>query len=227
MGRPIRYARFDRGFCGEEIYSELEVDLVRYAIKTRMTGRIGEALNGVRFREITGDGDTTQIEVAEVQVKCTGWSRIRRVVIVRQQERDPAQRCLGDLGWRYEAIVTSLEGRPEDIWRFYNRRCQAENLIKELKEGYGIDKLSNCSFGANDADLVLKMIAFNLMWSFRHEVLPEKWRPFTIRTLRVQLLRIPGVLVRHARRVHLRLADWYAHIEEFAAIRGRVDAMVT
>ena len=227
IGRPVEYARFDRGFCGEDIYSELERDRVGYAIKSKLTRRIKDALQGATFREITCEGDASQIEVTEVEVKLSGWSRTRRVVVVRLRERDPDQLWLGDWGWRYEAVVTSLDWAPEDVWRFYNRRCQAENVIKELKEGYGIDKLSTGSFGANDADLVLKVISYNLVWSFRNEVLPPEWRPLTIRTLRTHLLRIPGVLMSHARQLRLRLASWYAHVERFAGIRARVAALVT
>ncbi len=225
IGRPIKFARFDRGFCGEDVYSALEGDSVGYAIKSRVTTRIGTALQNATWREITDDDCATQIQVTDVEVKLTGWTRTRRVVVVRLRDRDSVQCSLGDWSWRYEAVVTSLDWVPEDVWRFYNRRCQAENLIKELKQGYGIDKLSTGSFGANDADLVLKFISYNLMWSFRHEVLPPQWRPFTIRRLRIQLLRIPGVLVSHSNRLRVRLASWYAYVEQFIAIRGRVEEL--
>ena len=74
-------------------------------------------------------------------------------------------------------------------------------------------------------DLVLKVISFNLVWAFRHDVLPSEWRPVTIRTLRNLLLRVPGVLCTHAGQWYVRLASWYKHQEVFAEIRGRVDAM--
>jgi len=227
IDRPIRYARMDRGFRGEDVYAEFEADEVGYAIKTRETKGVRQALRDAAFVEITCDGDAEQIEVAEVEVKLTGWSHSRRVVTVRRRLRDREQLWLGDWGWRYESIVTNLDWSAEDVWRFYNRRCQAENLIKELKDGYGIDKLSTGSFGANDADLMLKVISYNLVWAFRHDVLPSEWRPFTIRTLRNVLLRIPAVLRTQGRQWYIRLASWYAHQEAFAGIRCRVDAMVT
>ena len=227
IGRPIRFVRLDRGFRGEDVYAEFESDEVGYTVKAARTKRIDEALDSARFTEVTGKGDVEQIEVTEVRVQLSGWSRQRRVVVVRRRLRDTEQQWLGDWGWRYECIVTNLDWSAEDIWRFYNRRCQAENLIKELKEGYGIDKMSTGSFGANDADLVLKVLSYNLIWAFRHAALPKKWRPFTIRTLRKMLLRIPGVLRTHAGQFYVRLADWFAHQSVFWEIRRRVDALVT
>ncbi len=227
IGRPIRYVRLDRGFRGEDVYVAFESDEVGYTVKSTKSKRIREALCNAEFVEFTCEGDGDQIEVTEVMVKLSGWSRQRRVVVVRRRQRNPAQQWLGAWGWRYECIVTNLDWSAEDIWRFYNRRCQAENLIKELKEGYGIDKLSTGSFGANDADLVLKVISYNLIWAFRHAALPRKWRPFTIRTLRKMLLRIPGVLRTHAGQHYVRLADWFAHQGVFWEIRRRVHTLVT
>jgi len=225
IGRPIIAVRLDRGFRGEVVYVELETDETDYAIKAAETKRIREAKQDIEYEEITCEGDCEQIEVSEIVVKLSGWSRSRRVVIVRRRQRDPDQLWLLDWGWRYECIVTNMGWSPEDVWRFYNQRCQAENLIKELKQGFGIDMLSTGSFGANDADLVLKVISHTLVWGFRHDVLPSEWRPFTIRTLRNALLRIPGVLRTHSGQWYIRLASWYAHQEAFAGIRRRVDAM--
>lgn len=228
IGRPIAFARFDRGFAGEEMYATLEGDDVSYTIKTRITKRIEEAVEAAVFHEITDETAPLQIQAAEVTVKLSGWSRTRRVVIIRIRECHPddGQLRLFTWGWRYEAIVTNLDWVPEDVWRFYNRRCQAENLIKELKEGYGIDKVSTGSFGANDADLVLKVISYNLMWGFRHDVLPAKWKPLRIRTLRTVLLHIPGNLVRHARGLRIRLARWFPAVALFSEIRARLDALL-
>lgn len=227
MGRPIRFARFDRGFRGEDLYARLEQDKVDYTVKTQVSAGIRTALGCAGYREISDEGDPEQIQVTDVRVKLEGWSQARRVVVVRTRPRDFIQCSLGDWGWRYEAVVTSLDWSPADVWRFYNRRCQAENLIKELKEGYGIDKLSTGSFGANDADLMLKVIAFNLFRAFQREVMQQEWRPLTVRSLRIRLLGVPGVLVRHARGFRIRLASWYPYIQRFMAIRRRVDALVT
>ncbi|MBU0479395.1 IS1380 family transposase [bacterium] len=225
IGRPILFARLDRGFRGEATYATFEADDVGYAVKTTKSKGISDAVDGVDFEEITCEGDGEQIEVSEIWVMLDGWTRKRRVVVVRTRQRDLEQMHLDGWGWRYECIVTNLDWSPEDVWRFYNRRCQAENVIKELKEGYGVDKLSTGSFGANDADLVLKVISYDLVWCFRHDVLPSDWRSMTIGTLRSVLLKIPGVIRKHSRRWYIKLASWYRHQEVFEGIRDRVDAL--
>ena len=78
----------------------LEDDVVSYTIKTRVTKRIEEAINGAVFREISDETEPLQIQGAEVTVKLSGWSRPRRVVIVRIREgTSPASgqgRCRAD-----------------------------------------------------------------------------------------------------------------------------------
>jgi len=221
-GRPVRYFRADRGFQGEKTFAFLEVREIGYAMKIKTTARMRRAWDGLEYTPISNEGDVEEIEALELSYRATTWKRSRRVVVVRRRLRDPDELWLPGCGWRIECVVTNLDWSPEDVWRFYNRRCQAENLIKELKEGYGIDQISTGSFGANDADLVLKVLSYNLVRLFQCQVLPAKWSRLRIRTLRTCLLRIAGRLVHHARRLTLRLASWFPNQEEFRAIRERL-----
>jgi hypothetical protein len=227
LGRPVLFFRADRGFQGEEVFAFCEGRNIGYAIKIRETSGLGKALAEATFVPVSGPDEAEEIEVADLHVRLHGWSRVRRVVAVRRRFEDPARPYLPRLGWRYEFVATNIEGDAWAVADFYNKRCRAENVIKELKFGYGIDRLSTASFGANDADLVLKITAYNLVWAFRNQVLPAHWRPMTIRRLRLALLHVPGVLVHHARRLTLRIASWYPHQEEFQAIRERLAPLLT
>ena len=50
--RPIRYVRVDRGFRGEKVYAEFEIDEVGYTIKTTRTKRISEALSSAELLSV-------------------------------------------------------------------------------------------------------------------------------------------------------------------------------
>lgn len=54
-----------------------------------------------------------------------------------------------------------------DVIAFYDKRADMEKAIHELKEDFGIDRITSNSFGANAADLGLKVLAFNLV--VRHQ----------------------------------------------------------
>ncbi len=229
LGRPIRFFRADRGFRGERTYAMLEQDGVGYTIKATKTKEILKKLYDVPYTPIGAKHGVYRAEATSFTVQLADWSRPRRVVVIRQCVWDPTdrQRALWGPQWRYEVIITNLDWDEGAIWRFYNRRCQAENLIKELKEGYGLDKVSTASFGANDADLVLKVLSHTLIWRFRHQVLPKNWRGLRLLKLQRLLLQIPGVLRRHARQWSVRLPATYPHRGERLQIRHRLMVLQT
>lgn len=74
-------------------------------------------------------------------------------------------------GWRYGAMVTSLELPALQIWRLYRGRADCENRIKELKADFGLDSISMAEFWATEAALGMAMLAYNLMSLFRQAVM--------------------------------------------------------
>ena len=49
------------------------------------------------------------------------------------------------------AVVTTLDLRAVDVWRFYNSRAECENRIKELKEDFGAGGFSTIRSGRCEA----------------------------------------------------------------------------
>jgi hypothetical protein len=82
-----------------------------------------------------------------------GWSRQRRVILLRRKLRcdlavtdrtDPAQPLLGfaEVGpdkelWEYAALVTSLDSEILTLGQLYRDRADAENVFDELKNQWG------------------------------------------------------------------------------------------
>jgi len=46
-----------------------------------------------------------------------------------------------------------------------------EKAIHELQEDFGIDRISSSAFGANAADLELKVLAFNVLVLYQRQAL--------------------------------------------------------
>src|SRR5690606_23361069 len=82
---------------------------------------------------------------------------------------------------------------------FYNHRCTSELVIKDLKHGLNIDAISKADFCPNAADLWLKSLAYNVLLHLKQH-LPAPYHAFSVARLCRVLLRVPAVLVRHARR---------------------------
>jgi len=57
---------------------------------------------------------------------------IRRRVDPREPKRGKQRKLFEAQGYSFQVIVTNREDAPEQVWRFYNGRCNVENLIKSL-----------------------------------------------------------------------------------------------
>lgn len=218
-GVTLAYVRADKAFPSDEFCAELENDRVGYTLKLRMTSRLWERISrGVLWHRIPSD-ETTAIEVGDVGFRAHGWAKTRRVVLIRSRMIDDTQpRLFQEYSWDYQAIVTNLDWMPEDIWHFYNQRCNCENHIKELKYGLDIDAIGKARFWANAADLWLKVISYNILLAFK-ALGDEIVRRYSIRRLRRALLHVPAILVRHARQWKLRLPSWWPHQDHWIYLR--------
>lgn len=147
--------RMDSGYESEEVIRWNEDHGVGYVIKMSMRGDIwGEILStaeGMYNKRMTEAGE---IEFSSFLFQRSGWSRARRVVVVRwRDDADRAQTSLFDhWGYTYCVFVTNLHWDEEDIYRFYDKRADVENHIREAKYDLSIDHISTKSFHANAAD---------------------------------------------------------------------------
>ncbi|HSD11189.1 MAG TPA: IS1380 family transposase [Candidatus Binatia bacterium] len=209
-GRPDRtiLARLDSGFESDQVMRLLERRGVGYVIKMRATSSVTVHLCGLgpqAWRRVEFDGDG-EIEVADLECQRDDWARPRRMVVLRKREMDQPQGHLFDrFGWSYSLFVTDRDWRPEDVARFYDKRADVERTICEAKNDLSIDHVPTSSFGANTADLAIKVLARNLLVLYRDRGLKLQTR-YRIATLRRRFIAVAGRLVRHAGHLVLRLS---------------------
>lgn len=217
----IRYIRGDEGFGGEENFSFWEGEEVGYAIKTKTTQRLIDKAKKEKFHLLWED-EEKKIEATSIIYKATSWEKARRVVVIRKKLKEVVQGVLWEeLLYEYEAIVTNLDWQEEDIYKFYNQRANCENMVKECKRGFDIDKISTDGFYPNYADFLLKLIAYNIFCAFKKETFPQTKKRLTIDTVRRMFFLIPAILVYHARRCILRLSLLHPWIKEWFYIREK------
>ncbi|MBW4085847.1 transposase, partial [Paenibacillus sp. S150] len=154
--QKVKYARFDKGFGGEDFYALLEKQKIGYVGKIKWTKRLAAEVAACRYWTRYVDEDWI-IEGIALWYHATSWKKPRRVAVIRKAKvvQDDQACLLLDTDWQYEAMVTSLDWESIDLWRFYNQRCCMENYIKEAKRGFSIDKIATSSFDANELDLLI------------------------------------------------------------------------
>lgn len=125
---------------------------------------------------------------------------------------------------KHRAIIANLPESmtTEQVLDFYNDRGKAEKAIGELKIGFGLERLPCGQLMANAAFLQTALIAYNLVQLFKRRALPKGWRTLGIKSLRFRLLGQAGRVVRHARRVVLRLSADFPFLDVFEAARWAV-----
>ena len=124
----------------------------------------------------------------------------------------------------YYPIITNLPAsmNAEEVVSFYNGRGRMEKAIGEAKNGFALHWLPCGEFLANAAYFQIVLLAYNLARTFKRAALPESWHGLSIKSLRFRLLCHAGVIVRHARRLILRLSDAFPFYDVFEQARWAV-----
>ena len=186
--------RADKGFYDHKTIEYLESMKALFAIVAKITKPIKTKLTTFSYRKYTSG-----TEVAEFMYQPKGWAKKYRFVVVRRPipEEPSSQLNLFSMGkYSYQVIVTNLKLKPLNLWKFYNGRAAVELIIKELKEDYPLAKIPTKHFAANEAYFHLLLFAYNLINWFKRLCLPKNLHNMTLKTLRTQILFVPGELVR-------------------------------
>jgi len=108
--------------------------------------------------------------------------------------------------YSYHVIATNREEPTEDIVHLRNQRGRAENFIKKLKDGFGMNWMPCGETYANAVFLRIGIIAYNLFLAMKLLALPPWHRTFTISTARWRLYQVAGTVVKHAHQMLLKLS---------------------
>ena len=80
---------------------------------------------------------------------------------------------------KYHVIVSNRQESAEDTLLWYRQRGEvSENGIKELKIGFGMERMPCGQFEANAAFFRIGVIAHNLFVLFKHSALDSGWQRY-------------------------------------------------
>lgn len=177
-GKKVGLFRADSGFCSSQILEYVEEKEISYVMSCKLYANLQQEIYKVSNWLPLGLG----LWISEITYKQGGWSKARRVIIVKQQEElrpratgKKLKTLFDQLGidkekvyqTRYHAFVTNQHLPAVQIWEQYKGRGDAENRIKELKEDFGVEGFCMDDFCATETAMRFVMVAYNLMSLFR------------------------------------------------------------
>jgi len=213
----VKGIRIDRGFFDEKNFIYLEDNSLEYVCKAKLTSGMWKIIAYLNEQDAWEQLDQTYA-TAEIRVPLPSWSRARRIVFIRELQKpkkEQGQLNLDLKTYEYQAIVTNMEDlTPEEVWHWYNKRCNIENKIDELKVGLGLDETSQEEMQRNIAFMWVKIISYNLLNWFRLVLLPEEASRYEVPSIRRLILNVPGNIVGNGRYRHVKLApnNWLQEV---------------
>jgi hypothetical protein len=205
-GKRIAAFRSDSAGYQAAIVNYCEDEDILFAIGADLDAAVKNAIKAIPesdWKEYGGNG-----HIAETVHSMGETKKAFRLIIVRR----PVQLALDgkvEETERYKAIATNRTGHPEADLAWYNQRGEAsENRIKELKLGFGMERMPCGTTKANAVYFRIGALAYNLFHIFRDWALPGEWQKHQISTIRWRFFGVAGKVVNHAGSIFLKVSNW-------------------
>lgn len=205
----------DSGYYAINLLNYLEDHGYEYVISAPVYGVLQKKIYGITDWCKVSDG----IETAEFyfQHQDEKWEKERRYVVVRQEitKRPKAagkqltifEELDGNVTHRHSLMITNNEDDdPHTIWNFYKPRANDENIISNLKEGFGFSAYNMNNFWATEVIMsAICLLYHNLITYLMLNIIQSKHPRQTLRTTRMKYLIIPAIMGKSGRKDVLRL----------------------
>jgi hypothetical protein len=226
------FLRGDCGFGNENVISRCEENKLKYLFKLRLTRNVKKHVRQM-FLEKQWEKAGQGWEAVESSLKLSGWSKSRRVVILRRevktetavmnkhQEEFAFIEANGpSKQYEYNVLVTSLNDELITLTQHYRDRSDSENNFDELKNqwgwgGYTTQDLKRCR-------LMSKIVALIYNWWTLFVRLAKGEKHPEAITSRPLLLNGLGKFTRHAGQKHLTLTSTHGKSKEIQAAIKRL-----
>jgi hypothetical protein len=131
-----------------------------------------------------------------------------------------------DTRLKYMVIASNRRESPEHVVAWYNQRGEcSENRIKELKIGFGMERMPCGQLEANAMFFRIGALAYNLFRLFTLTVLSPSWHRHQVQTVRWRLYQTAGKIVFHGGQVFVKVRQGLCRL--FGDIRLRICEVAT
>jgi hypothetical protein len=214
-GKRIAHLRSDSAAYQAAVLNWCEAKSVSFAIGADLDAAVSAAIRSIPNHDWRPyeDGHITETVHSMEKTK----KAFRLIVIRRPVQRDFFEP--EDARERHTVIASNRVETAEETVAWYNRRGDtSENRIKEVKIGFGMERMPCGQFAANAMFFRIGALAYNLFVLFKQEALPASWRSHQVQTLRWRLYQTAGKVVRHAGSLFLKIhGEVFALFEEVRA----------
>lgn len=218
--------RGDIGFGNEGYLRECEARELSYLFKLKMSPKVKEVirklatLHGLEWKTTAEDW-----EVIESTVKLTGWSRERRIAILRRpfkvgrskqrKETDWLPNLQLEVAlpeWEYAVLVCSRDLPLESLPKLYAERADCENVLDELKNQWGLSGFTTRDIKRCQVMARLTALVSNWWNVFARIAQPNEHKEAL--TSRPELLRLIATLTTHAGKKMLRFCTHHENSQD-------------
>jgi hypothetical protein len=224
VGKRIGNYRADSASYQAELLNQLEQDGVKYGITADQDKAVKSAIalipSGDWKEPVRGCG----YELAETVHCMNETKKAFRLVVKREIRRQGELFEVKGAPYFYHAVATNWLEEEKDtaaVLKWHNQRGQAENFNKEIKIGFGMERMPCGQTYANAVFFRIGVIAYNLFIGFKRLSCPESWMKHTIATFRWKIVQVAGRIVKHAGKTVLKLMTDLEKLELFKGIRRK------
>ena len=216
-GKKIKYLRADSAAYQASIINFCEEEGIQFAIGADLDEAVQEAIKNIPQDKWKA---YRKGYIAQT-VHCMNKTEKAFLLIVI---RRPYQRNMfmeEEPSVKYTVIATNRTDSSEEVIRWYNQRGEhSENRIKELKIGFGMERMPCGQFEANAVFFKIGILAYNLFRLFVLKALDKSWHRRQVQTIRWRLYHIAGKIVYHQNQIFLKLHRHFCYL--FNDIRLRI-----
>ena len=226
INKALRYVgiiklRLDSEFYRRDVIEFLDKERHAYVVVADITRGIQVRLEGLEYKDI---GDN--LEVASFYFRPFNWEKEYKFVVRRRKLQDfvTKQGTLFVLNsYAYRVLTTNIEDTPnEDIWRFYDKHADVENVIKESKAEFRACHLPSTKYLVNLTYFWIVILAYNLFIAFKELCMPRGLKNISMETMRLKYIVIAAKLIRTGRKLILQLSKLYPYKKEFKEIERNI-----
>ena len=197
------YIRGDSAFSNSEFYHSSYVNKLKFvcAMKSNVYNRFRVQTHNWRSSRKIYFGDGRRAEVGSYVYFPDGSPQALRIVFMRARKQNVDQyNLLPEDCYDYHAFVTNIsehEMNNEKILLFYRKRGNAENFIREMKNGFDLKHFPCQKLSANRVYGIIACYSYNTM-RYLGTLISKKKIPFSKR-IRFSLINLACQVIRHAR----------------------------
>ena len=216
-GKRVKALRSDSAAYQAEIINHCEGNNVEFAIGADLDEAVLAAIKDIPKEdwEPYKNGN-----IAETVHSMNKTRKAFRLIVLRRPYQGNMFFEEG-VSLKYAVIATNRVESAESVVEWYNQRGDcSENRIKELKIGFGMERMPCGQFEANAVFFRIGVLAYNLYRLFILKTLNKSWHRHQVQTVRWRLYQIAGKIVFHGGQVYLKVRRRFCQL--FNDVRLRI-----